>query len=216
MFKKVLKFGGIGCGGFIVLTLVLAVIMAIAGGGEDQTPTTSSPDSQAATSNTGEQNSSANSPKPAVTPGAIATTDECPTVAEELYLSSKSDTMVPMLAGLERLGRLSNQAVNNSMMFGNPEWLSNMQSTLAGLRNAARQLRQNSYDLKSVRDLHSDMERIADLLEETAERYEDFVNFSIVQDSDEAEDAFKDVADSVEDIIKLADSAGDKVQDFCR
>ena len=215
MFKKVLKFGGIGCGGFIALTLVLAVIMAIAGGGEDQTQTTS-PDSQAATSDTGEQNSSANSPEPAVTPGPIATTDECPTVAEELYLSSKSDTMVPMLSGLERLGRLSNQAVNNSMMFGNPEWLGSMKSTLAGMRNAARQLRQNSYDLKSVRDIHSDMERIADLLEETADRYEDFVNFSSVQDSDEAEDAFKDVADSVEDIIKLADSAGDKVQDFCR
>ena len=206
MFKKVLKFGGIGCGGFIALTLILAVIMAIVGGGEGE-PQITSTDSRAEVSK---------SPEPAVTPGPIATTDECPTVAEEMYLSSKSDTMVPMLSGVERLGRLSNQAVNNSMMFGNPEWLGSMQSTLAGMRNAARQLRQNSYDLKSVRDIHSDMERIADLLEETADRYEDFVNFSIVQDSDEAEDAFKDVADSVEDILKLSDSAGDKVQDFCR
>lgn len=216
MFKKVLKYGGIGCGGFIALTLILGVILAIAGGGEDQTQTPS-PDSQAATSNTPDgETSSANPPQLAVTPGAMPTTDECPTTAEELYLIRTSDTMGAVLTDLELLSSLSIQAASNSMMFGNPEWLGRVRSMTNRMEANAKQLRRFGSDPESVRDIHSDMERMADLLEEAAERFGDGVNFASAQDADEAADAFGDVADSVKDIMELADSAGNKFQDFCR
>lgn len=215
MFKKVLKFGGIGCGGFIALTLILAVILAITGGGEEQTQTPA-PDSQTATSDTGGENSSANAPTLAVTPGAMPTTDECPTIAEELYLARKSDTMRAVLTDVELMSSLSTQLASNSMMLGNPEWLDRVSSMLKRMEGNAKQLRRFGSDPESVRDIHSDMERMADLLEEVAERYEDFVNSASAQDSDEAADAIQDVGEADEDIKKLSASVLDQFQNFCR
>ena len=34
MFKKVLKFGGIGCGGLLVVAIVIAIIAVIASSGD--------------------------------------------------------------------------------------------------------------------------------------------------------------------------------------
>ena len=60
------------------------------------------------------------------------------------------------------------------------------------------------------------MDRIGDLLDEVAERFRDGINLANAQYSDMAVDAFEDVADAVKEIMELADSAGDKFQDFCR
>ena len=215
MFKKVLKFGGIGCGGFLALTLILAVILAITGSGEEQTQT-AAPDSQPATSGTGGETSSANAPTLAVTPGPIPTTDECPTIAEELYLARKSETMLAVLRDVDLLSSLSTQAANNSMMFGNPEWLDRVRGMVNRMETNAKQLRRFGSDPESVRDIHSDLERMADSLEEAAKRYRNFVNFSSARDSDEAADAIKDVADAVKDIQELSVSAGEKFQNFCQ
>ena len=215
MFKKVLKFGGIGCGGFLALTLILAVILAITGSGEEQTQT-AAPDSQPATSGPGGETSSANAPTLAVTPGPIPTTDECPTIAEELYLARKSETMVAVLTDLELMRSLSNQVASNSMMLGNPEWLGRVRGMQNRMETNAKQLRRFGSDPESVRDIHSDLERMADLLEEAAERYEDFVNSAVAQDSGEAADAIEDVGDADEDIMKLSVSAGEKFRNFCQ
>ena len=43
MFKKVLKFGGIGCGGLLVVAIVIAIIAAIASSGDGGSSASSQP-----------------------------------------------------------------------------------------------------------------------------------------------------------------------------
>ena len=229
--RRFARIVGIAIGGWCVVTVVLVaaigIIGAFVGGSEPAGEAAGIPAGVEEPASTSNSPTATPTPRPTATATARPTATpsslnpptatprptppvvRCPSSVERTYFNKVSEISSTIAQSMRDFSTLLSLASDNPLLITDDEWRTQMVLVLVLLQTSAKEIRDVTPVPSSVRHIHLDMERIADLIDRGTNAFARGVDSGNV-------DLIYTGANSIDQMTAIASSVTSKVSTFCR